>query len=477
MSNFYSNLLLPASSLSEQKTSYGSLTERHVQIIWLEQKYFKTLHMMGGEALEVLSPGIWNKEAGPDFLKAHVRMGSQELKGDIEIHLAEESWYQHHHHTDERYNQVILHLCLWNPVKPRPIYKKNGEEVLTIYLEEFLTVPFAHLIQLIDLDLYPYKKGVGNGRCAQSLFKNLPDNKIESFFASAAQWRLEQKKEYLQARMVTAPLQLMGGIAMALGYKHNTQAFLDLFLFLWPDRHLPEKVLLARGLGCCGFFDQRAKITWDVSSYYRELKELWWGQQEEVIHQAHLCTYQIRPLNHPIRRLVYLIKLLQEPILEKFWIDLLKKWEGSVALIKQNQLVYVRQQLLSVLPSYEDAYWNRHYTFEQTPAPSFLSLIGENLKIEMLINTFLPLLYATIKERGDQEQWRAFQTFYASIRALETSKSRYLAHRFFGDTSQGMILNKAQMEQGAYQLHKDFCLHFEASCEGCPFVERYLNRC
>lgn len=85
-----------------------------------------------------------------------------------------------------------------------------------------------------------------------------------------------------------------------------------------------------------------------------------------------------------------------------------------------------------------------------------------------------PLLYGTIKEMGDFQRWEKFQQFYAAIEIPLTSKSRYLHQRFFGDPHHDeQMLTRAQMMQGVYQLHQDFCLHYETSCVGCPFVDRY----
>src|SRR5437868_5565612 len=101
--------------VEEKANGYHFFTERHLQAVWLEQKYFKNLRAVSGEEIRVISPGIWNAEAGPDFLKAHLRIGNCDYKGDIEIHLAESGWYQHRHHEDPRYNNVVFHLSLWKP--------------------------------------------------------------------------------------------------------------------------------------------------------------------------------------------------------------------------------------------------------------------------------------------------------------------------------------------------------------------------
>ena len=112
---------------------------------------------------------------------------------------------------------------------------------------------------------------------------------------------------------------------------------------------------------------------------------------------------------------------------------------------------------------------------ENVKCPQREDETGETLKREILVNTILPLLHEGVQERQDPEELSAFDRLYRSLPAAQTGKGRYLVHRFFGDTPKGAILKKAEMEQGAYQIHRDFCLHYEASCEGCPFVQRVKN--
>ena len=88
MLNDYTRLLTPfPGSVAENEESYQFLTERHLQALWYDQKFFEFLKTDDNQPIQVLSPGIWNTEAGPDFLKAHLKIGGVELKGDIEIHL------------------------------------------------------------------------------------------------------------------------------------------------------------------------------------------------------------------------------------------------------------------------------------------------------------------------------------------------------------------------------------------------------
>lgn len=458
----YSTLLDKTSHVADKTKSYQFLTERHLQAMWLEQKYFKPLHTISGELIEVISPGIWNADAGPDFLKAHIKIGPREYRGDIEIHLLEESWYQHGHNDDERYNDVILHVSLWKPKNEVLIKSKNGRVLLQTYLEHNLTIPHSRIVQLIDLDLYPYKKFIGSGRCAQTLFRTLPEKKIVAFFKSAAAWRLEKKADFLKAHVSDPSLRMGAGVAMALGYKNNTQQFLNLFLWLSSIREAPEEVLLALGMHACGFFGESYHKKWTDSPLYSHLNALALKFTSESFPKFKLELNQIRPLNHPIRRLVVLSKLIKDPAMPILFHTMELCWRNNT-----------EKQIKDLLPTYCDPYWNTHYSFEKESRNEMLSLMGEDLKDRIIINTFLPLLSEQIVSRGDPEEINAFENFYSSFSAEKNSKTKYLIHRFFGDGHKGEILNRAETEQGAYQLHRDFCLHYEASCFGCPFVDRF----
>lgn len=242
--------------IAETAQPYLFLTERHLQVIWLEQKYFKPLVTEEGKRIEVISPGIWNAEAGPDFLKAHLRIDGCDLHGDVEIHLNDDGWYHHQHHLDPRYDRVVLHVSLWLPREPKTIHTHKGNAIPRAYFEPNLTVPHLRIVQLIDLELYPYKKFLGSGRCAHALFRKVSEEKIEEFFQNASEWRLAQKRTYLQSYTECPQQQFTAGISMALGYKHNPRAFLTLFDQLKTMEGASETLLVAKGMESCGFFSE-----------------------------------------------------------------------------------------------------------------------------------------------------------------------------------------------------------------------------
>ena len=454
--------------------NYHTLSERHLHVLWFEQKGLHHLKTEQGNLIRVISPGIWNTGAGPDFLKAELEIEGRRYRGDIEIHVVSEGWFQHGHHEDKRYNDVILHLTYVTPLSSLYIHKQNGEMPFISNFESALTFSFSDWMSTVDLDLYPNKEFSEKGNCAQIVFGALSHDQKRDFFQAAAYWRLERKVSFLEQQSLDPSLQFVSGIAMALGYRDNAKAFLELFFYLLDYRELTYEELFAISLGCCGFLEEGRKIEWDASAYYQHLRLLWWEKRDQITHQAHLKLHHIRPLNHPIRRLAYLVRLLQDARLEKLWETHLKIWETESQHSKPD-FIRLKKKLWDVLPIYEDAYWSTHYTFESQSQKKPLATIGKDLRLHILLNATLPLLYKHVREKNDSALWNTFQGFYGSLKVAETKKSRYLHHRLFPDSQSKELWKEAQIVQGAYQLHHDFCVHFESSCRGCPFIERFQH--
>lgn len=459
---------------AEQSQPYLYLTERHIQAMWLEQKYFKNLHTEDGRPIIVLSPGIWNAEAGPDFLKAHILIDGIEHKGDIELHLSEENWDHHHHNQDNRYDNVVLHVSFWKSNKTRSIQTSQGKEVQRSALQPHLTIPEARLLKIIDLDLYPYQHFVGSGSCSSKLFYSLPSQQTNDLLRSAAHWRLEQKLHYLEEKVGYYQDCLIAGMAMTLGYKHNSEAFLELFLRFKHLKTRDEHSLLAYALGVCGFFKDPYGNKWSHSTYYQTLKSTFYNFfHDEQNPFIILRLDKIRPANHPIRRLATMAKIAADQDLNTLLATMTNAWKNYWQKPEKNKWGLLRHTLIDLIPTYHDEYWNYHYAFEKVPQVKSITLLGNDLKKEILLNIYFPLLYADINLRKNNQELKAFQAFYASLPASKSRKASYLIHRFFGNTRKENSLSKADLQQGAFQIHRDFCIHYEASCIGCPFVAKY----
>lgn len=109
------------------------ISEEFLHFIW-EQKLFTSnnLKTTSGEIVTVLNPGKLNRDAGPDFFNARVKIDGTIWAGNIEIHLNASDWYKHHHQTDEAYGSVVLHVVR---VPDQCVYRPNGDPIPTIVLE------------------------------------------------------------------------------------------------------------------------------------------------------------------------------------------------------------------------------------------------------------------------------------------------------------------------------------------------------
>ena len=79
-----------------------------------------------GRSVEILSVGEHNRDAGPDYSHARVRIDGKEWVGNIELHVCASDWVKHRHHLDKAYNSVILHVVR---TADKPIYNAQGELV------------------------------------------------------------------------------------------------------------------------------------------------------------------------------------------------------------------------------------------------------------------------------------------------------------------------------------------------------------
>ena len=85
--------------------------EQLLHYVWKHKLFpLRELETTDGKHVEVIDPGLHNRNAGPDFFNAKVTIGSTLWVGNVEIHDKASDWYLHHHDSDPRYNNVVLHV-------------------------------------------------------------------------------------------------------------------------------------------------------------------------------------------------------------------------------------------------------------------------------------------------------------------------------------------------------------------------------
>jgi hypothetical protein len=82
-----------------------------------------------GHSYRIVYGGKPGGSLGPDFTDAVVeRDDGTVFRGDIEIHVRESDWRAHGHHTDPRYNGVVLHVVAAD-TNGRPALKATGSTI------------------------------------------------------------------------------------------------------------------------------------------------------------------------------------------------------------------------------------------------------------------------------------------------------------------------------------------------------------
>jgi len=103
------------------------MNESFLQHLWRYQLLnISELSNKNNITIQVKSPGLLNTDAGPDFFNARILIGDTLWAGNIEIHKTIEDWYNHKHHQDEAYNNVILHVSLSDDPY---VIAANGQEI------------------------------------------------------------------------------------------------------------------------------------------------------------------------------------------------------------------------------------------------------------------------------------------------------------------------------------------------------------
>lgn len=126
--------------------------EQLLHYTWKHKLYpLKELTTSDGQRVEIVDPGLHNRNAGPDFFNAKIRIGSTMWVGNVEIHDKSSDWYQHGHDKDSRYDNVVLHVAAELDTE---VMKSNGEYVPQLQL----SVPedvMQHYDELQKTDEYP----------------------------------------------------------------------------------------------------------------------------------------------------------------------------------------------------------------------------------------------------------------------------------------------------------------------------------
>lgn len=407
-----------------------------------------------GQFVEIIDPGLHNRNAGPDFFNAKVRIGTTMWVGNVEIHDKSSDWYQHGHDKDSSYDNVVLHVAAELDTE---VMKSNGEYVPQLQL----SVPedvMQHYDELQRTDEYP------------PCYKVIPDLSaliIHSWMAALQTERLEQKTEAIRQR----------------AERCNGS---------WEDAYF---VTLARnyGFGINGdVFEQWAyNIPLNAVAHHRDdlfqIEAIFMGQAGLLELEAIPEYYQREALNDGYfaklrNEYQYLAhKFSMKPIDFKLW-RFLRLRPQNFPHIRISQLanLYYQQkaglsqlmecetldELKQVLKSQVTPYWETHYAFGSTSTKSEKHLSYGSINL-LMINTAIPMLFAYGRHTTKEVLCdRAFD-FLEQLKA----ENNYIIRMW---QQVGLPVKSAGDSQALIQLKKEYC--DKKDCLRCRFGYEYLRR-
>src|SRR5262245_29972042 len=112
------------------------IREELLHFIWQSKLLWKhRLKLASGDPLEIISPGIYNRDAGPDFFNSRIRIRDTIWAGNIEFHIRSSDWNLHKHSIDRAYDNVILHVVYQHNTD---IHYRDGNIIPVLELRPYL---------------------------------------------------------------------------------------------------------------------------------------------------------------------------------------------------------------------------------------------------------------------------------------------------------------------------------------------------
>jgi hypothetical protein len=415
-------------------------TELEWQALWYSGSFGTAFRTTTGALVEIVQFGFWNREAGPDFVHAVIRIdGNQELEGDIELDIHVADWDRHGHSTNPAFDRVILHLYLHRSGAQHFSRTSENRSVDQVHLQKeiervSLNPPIAH-----------------PGNCCAPL-QHLSDRRVDHLIETAAQVRVERKADqFRRAALVHGTDEaLFQAIAAAFGYKFNKIAFL-LLAQRSKLRELRDKGSAAESIlfGLAGFLEDPLlnDAPAENRDYWGQLWEQWWrvrSQFTPLVLKPEIWKFGMtRPSNHPHRRLGALAELA-------------RRWR-EVRMLSPKL-----DEVADWFARLTHPFWDCHFTLSSNVTSRPVRLVGNARINEILANVIYPMLHADARE-----DWET----YKQIRSeLGNRNLEIVCRRLFGSSERAKShIQFLYQQQGLLQIFEDFCLTDATNCNACRF--------
>ena len=406
-----------------------------------------------GLHIEVIDSGLHNMNSGPDFFNAKIKIDDTLWVGNVEIHDKASDWYLHKHDKDERYNNVILHVCGDIDME---VKNQNGDCIPQLQLDvpEHVT---QHYTELLSTDKYPpcYK-----------IIPELSNLMVHSWMSALQTERLEQKTDAIINRVEQCNGSWEAGFFVTLarnfGFGINGDAFEHwaLSIPLNDVAHHRDNLFQIEAI----FMGQAGLLDLDTvpakyheiaiaDGYFNKLKDEYtylkhkFGLQQ--IDSNMWRFLRLRPQNFPHIRISQLANMYYTA-------------KCSISQIVECDTV---KEAMNTMHTGVTEYWETHYTFgsESEKNEKHISPFSLNL---LMINTVIPVLFAYGRHQSKEKYCdRAFD-FLEQLKAENNHIVRMWKEC-------GLNVENAGDSQALIQLKNEYC--DKKNCLRCRIGYEYLK--
>ncbi|MBS4013077.1 MAG: DUF2851 family protein [Bacteroidetes bacterium] len=408
------------------------MKEEFLSYLWeykLIQK--ELLHTTQGQELEIISPGTKNKNSGPDFSAAKIRIGNTIWAGNVELHINTSDWKNHNHHNDPAYSNIILHVVFNNDIPETNGSNSFPQPCLELknYYDSRLFSNFQHLINS------------KNWVPCQNFIESVNNVIISSWLNRMLIERLERKSEeilhFLKYNNNNWDEVFYQFLARNFGFKINKTPF-GLLAQKTPlniiTKHNDQLIQIEAIL-----FGQSGLLNNSQTDIYPRtlIKEY-----EFIKNKYNLAPIdkklwkqsKLRPANFPCIRLSQFAMLLYNR--GKLFRDLINSETAD--------------EIINILKTHSSPYWAEHYNFDKQSAQKNKTLGLDSIQ-NIIINTIVPFMFVYGKERMDN---RLVEKAIEIITKLAPEKNQITNNWI----RLGLAPINAADSQALIELKKNYCV-------------------
>ncbi len=358
------------------------MNEDLLQYIWQAGLFTSdNLKTIDGQPILILKRGQLNRDSGPDFSQARIRIGEADWVGNVEIHINSNDWFSHKHHLDAAYNNTVLHVVY---IHQKVAMRMDGSYVPTLVLNDTIYPEVMKHFRLL-------KQSEHWIPCA-SLISKIDHFTVNQALDRSLVSRLERKSEQIEKWLIDCNNDWHSvfyyAIARSFGFGTNAQPFEELAMRLpiqilgkhKNDAHQVEALIF----GTAGFLNEMI-----LDNYYIHLKKEWeFLKKKYQLHSNEPSSFKLmrmRPGNFPTMRLAQLSALIH------------KSHHLFALIIELNDV----KDIIQLFDIEGSAYWQTHYIFGKD-AKKHSAALSEAAQQLLLINAVVPVLFVYGKSIGNE---------------------------------------------------------------------------